>query len=350
MDLHTGNFPQIDMVRDNDILTLLKATTAEVEIEMKKIISNDLIANPELASEALLCVTDNGHRMLSTLMRTSYEMNQRPYQDVLPMCAGTELLQVSALLVDDILDNAMLRNGNSSALSRLGTKESTVVGFVLASLGMKTMLRFLRQYASTEQACMIMEIFENVQNDVYVGQFMDLQSTSKLNFTEEQFLEMISKTTATFIKAPLVAGAILSGAPREIINKLDVIGLNLGLAYQLRDDVIDWLGDSSETGKPRFGDLEQRRMRLPLIHALRTLPPTDKAWLEELITRESPISDPEKQKTFQLLIDAGSIDYAIGKTEAHAHKAVALLDGLQNVDNNLRQRLGDIAGLVATFD
>jgi geranylgeranyl pyrophosphate synthase len=295
-------------------------------------------------------ISEKGQRLLSMLLRSVYEDEDHNFNEVVSVCAAIELLQVAALLVDDVLDESKMRNGQKTIVAENGFKNAVAFGFLLSAVAQRTMKQSLAQGWNLTVSQKVMDVFDEVQQRVYEGQLLDLNSVRKIEFSEREYFETITNTTAYFIRAPLVSGAMLKGHSDEVVERLGEIGLNLGLAYQLRDDVIDWLGDSSETGKPRFADLEQRRMRLPLIHALRTLVPADKAWLEGLVTGESPISDSEKQKALQLLINAGSIDYVIKKTAAHVRTAIALLDGMQNVGNNLHQRLGDIAGLVATFD
>jgi geranylgeranyl pyrophosphate synthase len=335
--------------KDKLALEFLKETTDLVQTRMTELLEATLPAFPKYTKQSSQLVCDKGQRLLSAFLRSIYEDETHSFSEVVSVCAAMELLQVAALLVDDVLDESLMRNGQRTIVAENGFKNAVALGFLLSASAKRIMRQSLTQRWNLTVSQKVMDVFDEVQQRVYEGQILDLQSIRKIDFSEHDYFTTITNTTAYFIRAPLVSGAILKGASNGFVEQLGEIGLNLGLAYQLRDDVIDWLGDSSETGKTSFADLEQRRMRLPLIHALRTLAPLDKAWLEGLVTGEMPISDSEKQKALQFLTKAGSIDYVIDKTAAHVRTAIGLLDELQDAGNNLRQRLSDIAGLIAIF-
>jgi len=333
-----------------DICTLLQNTSRTVESAMESILEESLRDQPELCAEARDSIKDAGLRMLSTLFRVSYEISGRPFEQVLPVCAGIELLQVSALLIDDIFDDAPFRNGRSSFASRRGTKEGMALGIVLAALGMKTMAACLGHHARYKQACLILELFEQVQQDIYKGQILDLHHSGRTDFSENQYFDMIGKTTASFIRAPLVAGALCWDAPAETLTLLDSVGFNLGLAYQVRDDVVDVLGDSICTGKPQFGDLRQRRMRLPVIHALKNSTPDKSEWLRCLLVGTEAMSDCEIERVRALLFQTGSLEYAMEKTRRHCETATASLHGLQIEHEEFHNRMRAIANLISSFE
>ncbi|MGD1276883.1 MAG: polyprenyl synthetase family protein [Tepidisphaeraceae bacterium] len=333
-----------------EIYKLLQDTTSAVEATMDCIVAESSEEAPELYAEARASINDAGHRILSTLLRMSYEISGCSYEQVLPLCAGIEFLQVSALLVDDIFDDAITRNGRASIRSRCGDKEATAIGMVLGALGMRTIAEFLTRGAPPKEAVAILQLFAQVQQEIYTGQFLDLRYAGRPDLSEDQYFNIITRTTACFIRAPLVAGALLWGAPTELTASLDSIGLKLGVAYQVRDDVIDFLGDSDCTGKPQFGDLRQRRMRLPLVHALRQLDGHDRQWLLCLLKGQEPISDGEIERACALLTKAGSLEYAIGKTKEFCRAARNSLASIRPRWRMFAEQIDAIADLISSFD
>lgn len=329
---------------------LLAVTTSAVESRMREVIQRAFAKRPDLLHDALALTNDSGQRLLSTLLRSSYEISGRSFEDVLEFAAGVELLQVSTLLVDDILDEAESRNGQPTIVMTKGAKEAVVVGILLSSLARKTMATAVSAQCQSEEVFKVLRLFDEVEHNVYMGQFLDLRGTGKIGLSEGEYFSIISNTTACFIRAPLVAGAILWRGPDDLISRLGAIGFNLGLAYQLRDDVIDFLGDPVFTGKPRFVDLNQRRMRLPVIHALKNLDRDNRAWLEGLLEGGSDISQEEKTQVLDLLEKSASIEYVMQKTAEYCEAANDLLIELQRDHEEFCCRVMAIARLISLFE
>lgn len=332
------------------IAEFLASTTDAVESRMRTLVTEALGETADLESHALALVDDAGHRLLSALLRSAYEGSGRSFEEVVDLGTGIELLQISTLLVDDVLDEAETRNGQPTILLANGAKEAVVVGLLLSSLARRTITQALFNKWRTKEARKVLNLFDAVEHDVYVGQFLDLRAARKTNFSEGEYLSVISKTTATFIRAPLVAGAILWQAPHDLINRLRATGFDLGMAYQLRDDVIDFLGDPSCTGKPRLTDLKQRRMRLPIIHALANLEPTHRAWLQSVLEGNKSVSESDEERVLKLLESSRSLEYVIRKTEAYCDAARQELVVLRHDYAQLYERLTAVANLISTFD
>ena len=102
-----------------------------------------------------------------------------------------------------------------------------------------------------------MNLFENVYKNISIGQYLDLSYENKKIITEAEYMNMIKNTTALFIQSSIKLGAMLSGTSKEIQNSLSAYGLSLGYAYQIRDDVIDIIGEEKYVGKPIGGDIKE---------------------------------------------------------------------------------------------
>ena len=133
-----------------------------------------------------------------------------------------------------------------------------------------------------------------------------------------------------------------------MISPLEKIGHFLGLAYQLRDDAIDIIGDPEFTGKPRAGDIRQRKMRLPMIHGLRNAG-AERDKLVKLIRSEKKLTGPEVEYVIDLLCRTGSVDYTIEKTREYCQRAIEEAEKLPEEQSSLKENLRNVALLISSF-
>ncbi|MDP2643853.1 MAG: polyprenyl synthetase family protein [Desulfobacterales bacterium] len=151
------------------------------------------------------------------------------------------------------------------------------------------------------------------------------------------------------MQSPLVAGAMLWDASPEIIKTLDRTGYYLGIAYQVRDDVIDVIGDSEFTGKPIGVDVRRRKMRLPLIQALQELSGRKRRKLEDLL-RATSLSDEALSEALCLIKESGSIEYCISKTKEYCERAADAMNILSEDIASLKVHLYVVANWIASFE
>ena len=282
---------------------------------------------------------DIGLRLRPFFLRITYEAGKRVFKDVLPIAAGVELIQISTLVIDDVLDKSLMRNRKPSLYDKYGVGKAISVGTIISSIGFNTISSTLRK-AGLENGIDVLGYLTEIHKDIYVGQFMDIDFEKNISISEKKFIEMISKTTACFIQAPLVIGAMLWNAPEDLISVLKEIGMNLGIAYQLRDDVLDIIGDPSITGKPKPLDIADRKARLPIIHAIETLDLKEEREFAEIWTSKQSLDVIKIDEITNLLKKTNSIHYAMKQIDVYcgqAEKAVELLDSnLAQLKGNLR--------------
>ena len=168
--------------------------------------------------------------------------------------------------------------------------------------------------------------------------------------SEERYLDMIRRTTASVIQGALVIGAMLWDAPPKLILKLEEIGDCLGMAYQIRDDVVDVTGDPALTGKERNADIRRRKMRLPLIHALRSGSPRETGLIRRRLQKPRPLADEEVAQVAALLAKEGSVEYSVKKAQGYCTQATRVISTLDESDGRLGCRLAGIVDLLGTFD
>lgn len=295
-------------------------------------------------------IADVGIRLRPALLRLSYESGGYDFGRVIPIAAGVEFVQHSTLILDDILDESGIRNEGPSIVGEWGQGVALVSGIIIASSGFSMITDGVASCATCSDKTGAVKMLHDTHRRIYVGQEMDLEMEGEAWANEAWYLEMIGNTTACFIEMPLVLGALLWDAPKALLDGLSRTGYNLGMAYQIRDDVIDVLGDPELTGKPRAGDIRQRKMRLPVIHAIANARPDAAADVRALYSQGRQLTDSEIERVTDVLTEAGSIDYTIAKAREYCQAAIEETRRLPTGNGRLAESLAAVAHLIGSFD
>jgi octaprenyl-diphosphate synthase len=184
------------------------------------------------------------------------EINRRTY------VAATlvEMLHTATLIHDDVVDDATIRRGFPSINAVWKNKISVLMGDYLLSRGLL--------HALENNECNFLQITSRAVKRMSEGELLQIQKNRKLNVDEETYFKIISDKTASLITACCELGAASSTAEEKNIKSLSEFGENLGIAFQLRDDVLDYVGKKKLMGKSSGSDLKEKKLTLPLIHAL----------------------------------------------------------------------------------
>jgi octaprenyl-diphosphate synthase len=177
------------------------------------------------------------------------------------LASVVEFIHTATLLHDDVVDSAVLRRGNASANSVWGNEASVLVGDFLFAKSFSIMVRAgnLR----------VLEVLSDATTQMAEGEVLQLISTCDLDLDEERYLEVVRNKTAILIDAACRCGGILGGVSEDREQALAAFGMELGIAFQLMDDALDYVAEEAEFGKVRGHDLAEGKMTLPLIHVLR---------------------------------------------------------------------------------
>jgi octaprenyl-diphosphate synthase len=198
--------------------------------------------------------------------------------DPYPMACSLELLHSATLLHDDILDAAVMRRGRAATHVEFGRTGTILAGDVLLALAN----RLVADYDIPRLNAVLSEaILRTV-----TGEVMEIANVRNTAMSEERYYEIITGKTAYLFQGACECGAILAGRGAATERAAHDYGLNLGIAFQLVDDALDYVSPSEITGKPSGGDLREGKMTLPLILYLRTLPPDARQKLETRIAQD----------------------------------------------------------------
>lgn len=247
-----------------------------------------------------------------------------------------ELLHTATLIHDDVVDDSHERRGFFSIYALWKSKISVLVGDFLLSKGLLL--------AINNKKFELLHIISEAVREMSEGELLQIQKSRKLDMTEEEYLEIIRKKTATLIAACVSCGASSVGTAESDLQKLHKMGEYAGMAFQIKDDLFDYEKDCF-TGKPRGNDIKEKKLTLPLIYALRQSGKAEKRKILSLIRNNS-----KKRSNISYVIDyvtdKGGVDYAVEVMEKYRSEAVDVLKEFP--ENEARNSLIDLFSYITT--
>jgi octaprenyl-diphosphate synthase len=227
-----------------------------------------------------------------------------------------EYLHAATLLHDDVVDAATVRRGHSSANTIWGNQAVILVGDFLLSKALSI--------AVATKNIRVMEVLARTTTYMAEGEVLQLVNTGRLDMTEEEYFDVITRKTAKLMSAACQIGALLGGVDARLEQAMVEFGLNLGITFQLVDDILDFTGDPKEMGKPVCNDLKEGKITLPFIHALRQANPVEQDQLRHAV-QESDVAKLARE-LLPLLQKYGSIEYARQLARKHTLAAQSNLE------------------------
>jgi len=227
-----------------------------------------------------------------------------------------ELLHTATLVHDDVVDDSQQRRGALSINALWNSKIAVLVGDYLLSQGLLISVRKNR----TD----LLEIMSEAVQAMSEGELLQLQKSWKLNITEEVYFKIIRMKTAALVAACTASGTASVTSDPESIRTMKDLGENIGISFQIRDDLLDYCGNGL-TGKPEGNDIREKKITLPLIHALQQVSNGERRRILSII-RQRKKSSKEVRSVVGFVTDNGGIEYAEMMMGKYRDKALAILD------------------------
>ncbi|HSO88118.1 MAG TPA: polyprenyl synthetase family protein, partial [Draconibacterium sp.] len=197
------------------------------------------------------------------LLLLSYNMFSDSVQNAIPSALAIEIFHNFTLLHDDIMDKAEVRRNRLTVHKQFSENNAILSGDVMAFLSYQYLLE-----CKSERLQEVLGLFTKTAIEVCEGQQFDMDFENRLNVVEKEYIEMIRLKTAVLLACGLKAGALLANTNNEVADQLYEFGLNLGLAFQLQDDLLDSFGNQKSFGKKIGGDILANKKTYLLIKAL----------------------------------------------------------------------------------
>jgi len=277
-----------------------------------------------------------GKRLRPVLTLVATDLFGGIVADSIKPALGIEVFHNFTLLHDDIMDNAPLRRGQATVHEKWNVNAAILSGdvmFVQAfSLVTSCKNEFLRD---------VLDLFNVTAVEVCEGQQHDMDFESRNDVSIDEYIEMIRLKTSVLVACALKLGAILASAPKEDAEKLYDFGLNLGIAFQIKDDILDVFGDAALVGKKVGGDILANKKTYLLLKALEDADESQNITLKSWLSKEG---GADKVEAVTEIFEALSVkEKADEVMDGYYQKSIEALDAIQ-IDVAKKQYLYDFAG------
>ena len=278
-----------------------------------------------------------GKRLRPIIALNVSELLGGKISDTLPAAAALEIFHNFTLAHDDIMDNSMLRRGKKTINSKWDNNTGILSGDVMLIISYEV----LNQYQDSKYIHLSKKLTE-ISRLVCEGQQADMDFASKNDITENEYFEMIKNKTAVLIGCSFMFGGIVAEANDLNTNLLYEIGLNLGIAFQLEDDLLDCFGDQEKFGKKIGGDIIEKKKTLLYLFTNLKLESEKKLEFENIFY-SNEIAESEKINSIKLFYEtSGALKYVKNKVKVYFDKADQLINKLE-LDNDTKRKLNQFS-------
>ena len=240
--------------------------------------------------------------------------------DSVRFAAASELIHNATLLHDDVVDGATTRRGKPTVMSILSSPASVLVGDYWLVKAIRCILDASRY---SERA---IRLFAKTLSDLAEGEMLQLQKASSCDTTREDYLRIVYSKTASLFEAAVLAGAVSADAPEEWTAALAGYARNLGIAFQVKDDIFDYSGGDG-LGKPVGIDLLEQKITLPLLCALEAVPDGQASAVRAMVGQISDMPDLAV-RVRHFVLEQDGVEKAAADMEKYIEEAVSCLEEL----------------------
>ncbi|MBZ5646276.1 MAG: polyprenyl synthetase family protein [Acidobacteriia bacterium] len=256
-----------------------------------------------------------GKRIRPALLLLSSKLFQCNERSVIRLGAVVEIIHTATLVHDDIIDEAQTRRGRPSANTQWGNSKCVLAGDWLYMQAFKI--------AVQERNFRVLDALIELTQAMVEGELLQMEKLGK-SITQEEHFDLIYRKTACLFSTCMRMGAILGKASKEEEEKLAKYGRDVGMAFQIVDDVLDLTASEEVLGKPVASDLREGKATLAVIHALERCTPEDRRQIETVL-REQAFKGVTHQEILDILSRYGSVDASLARASEYAAEARELI-------------------------
>jgi octaprenyl-diphosphate synthase len=316
--------------RSLDVFSVIEAELSRV----RTLIERDLTDCKKPVRDMTACINAGQGKMIRpALVLLAGISCGKVTENHIKAAAIFEMIHNATLLHDDVVDEGQSRRGAPTVNSVHGNESAVLLGDFL--LGKVIMM-------CVGLGDRISQIIASASMRTCEGELRQISQRGNWSLGESEYIEIITGKTAALFEGACAAGAVLAGAGESAVQALASFGRNLGIVFQITDDLLDLVGEQDKTGKPAGNDLDRDKLTLPLIHLLRTVNETEKHKVIEILSRQN--GNAGRMELVEKLSAGGSIEYAVKRANAFAEEAVSALGAVG--DNNGTKALIGTAGFI----
>jgi geranylgeranyl pyrophosphate synthase len=294
---------------------------ADLECVSQRVIEVTELSYPVASSIIREIVLAGGKRLrplLVLLAGKGYAYDDR-FDELVTAAAGVELLHIASLVHDDTIDRAALRRGKPTLNSVMSVGATILVGdFLFAQSAM---------LAARTGDVRVVGVFASTLGELCDGQLLELFDSHKLDQQADTYIRRIYGKTASLFAGAAEMGSVLAGAPEPHVQELRQFATEIGLAFQIQDDILDITRDTDELGKPAGHDLRQGTVTLPtLLFAQLTAAGSPDEELLNFVVTDDDVQDSDISALIERIRSSGAIDSAMAAVAEYQERALARLD------------------------
>jgi geranylgeranyl pyrophosphate synthase len=282
-----------------------RVTFRETLSSAKKLVMNGVPKTDaglcKLMAFALHNQTPSGYPFV---LRYAFCRRERDGRKILKVAAAVHLLQQSSFITDDIFDRGELRYGDRPVYLKYDVNHAVIAAELLQGIALRCVSEELAG-SGLRNTAIVFKLFNQMLLDGYVGQYLDIFNSARPTVTLGEYYRMIALGAGRIFQNVACSGALLAGKPNEEVHILSKFAYSYGMALFIIDDIIDML-PARDTGKTYASDLKRRRMRLPLILALRLANRSQRQLLHRFL-RKNRTHQPRIQQVASVIRDCGAL-------------------------------------------
>lgn len=296
----------------------------------------DDVSPPRLKEACLHYPQAGGKRLRPIMAMLGAEAAGGKREDAVPLAVALEAIHNFSLIHDDIMDRDDLRRGLPTVHKKWDEATAILAGDTLFAKAFEVLADAGGEPARIRRVVLDVATMARVLCE---GQQLDMEFAGGTP-TEDQYVDMVYRKTARLFEVAARGGGILGGANAEAVRALETYGKSFGIAFQVRDDLLDFLGTTQEIGKPAASDIRAGKRTIVALRALASASPADRRILDGVLGK-ADASDKEVEQVFRIFQDTGAVDHASHLVRKLTDEAVYALMRLP--DTPARQLLEELA-------
>lgn len=289
--------------------------------EVTKIMKKSIKCKEKLVENAILELINSGGKLLRpAFLIIAARFGNFKEEEIYPLAAVLEMLHMATLVHDDIIDNSELRRGTETIQAKYGKGYAVYIGDFLFTRCFK----ILSEHSTLKG----INVDSNVMSRICMGEIEQFSSKYNKKVSVRRYLKRISSKTAELFSLSFYSGAMGSGCDDKLCKRLSNIGHDIGMAFQIIDDILDYTGDETALGKSVGNDIKQGIYTLPLIYVLEK----KNQRLSEILDKDS-LDESDLREINDIVRDSGGIEKARELAEKYTNRAFKLIGTLPEGEN-----------------
>ncbi len=287
----------------------LDDATAEYRSIIESALRDAIRGDTELSAAASDVLSAGGKRIRPIIALLTCEATCGSYEKAVPVAMAYEFAHSASLIQDDIIDDSSLRHKQPTAHKKYGLVRAILVSDYLIFEIFAELAKYYDVNISKRRLAQLLQYIANSAKMVAKGEFLETKIATVRPLTEAEYLEIVGLKTSALFAAPAASGAVVGGASKQVVDAMYQFGYNLGLSFQIMDDVLDVIGNTRIIGKPVLKDLQNNTCNITLVHALSKADIYQRNLINSMLWRKW-FAPSDVKKIVSTLRELGSLDYS----------------------------------------